>query len=306
MIMPCADDQIRGTLLTVFVSLPSSLREEDLPELASLLEDKAISTSWEKTPQGSWSLLWLVDFKPSSRVIATQIRKKSGFPLSPKAITIAPVPDVNWLEESYKQFPAFGVGPFFIYGSHFKGTLPKGARPLLIDAATAFGSGEHGTTRGCLEALANLDSAGVKPKRILDMGTGSGILAIAAYRLWKKPVLAVDNDPEATRVAMRHRRMNGLPAGEQGLSCATGNGYAARSIRSSKKKFDLIIANILEGPLVEMAPSLAENLSPGGTAILSGLLCSQEKRVLGAHESLGLKKKARIVHDEWCTLSLEN
>ena len=297
----CAEDQIRGTLLTVLVALPSSVTDSGIADVASLLEDQAISTSWERTPSKDWSLLWLVDFKPSAKVLAAQIAKKIGLEVLPKNITISPVPDVNWLEESYKQFPPFTVGPFFIYGSHFEGNLPNGKLPL---AATAFGSGEHGTTRGCLEALAKLDCAGVKPNHILDMGTGSGILAIAAYRLWKKPVLAIDNDREATRVAVRHRRINGIPAGEKGMSCASGNGYQARQVKQAKK-FDIIIANILAGPLVEMAPSLAANLAKGGIAVLSGLLTAQEADVFAAHKAVGLGKKERIVHDDWCTLILE-
>ena len=302
--MLCADDQIRGTLLTVLVALPSRVSDSEIAEIASLLEDQAISTSWERTQNKDWSLLWLVDFKPSAKVLAAQIGKKIGLEVLPTNITIAPVPDVNWLEESYKQFPPFAVGPFFIYGSHFEGSVPKGKLPLLIDAATAFGSGEHGTTKGCLEALAKLEGEGVKPKHILDMGTGSGILAIAAYRLWKKPTLAIDNDREATRVAVRHRRMNAVPAGEKGMSCATGDGYQARQVKQAKK-FDLIIANILAGPLTIMAPSLAANLAKGGVAILSGLLTTQEADVLAAHKAVGLKKKARIVHEDWCTLILE-
>ncbi len=300
----CADDQIRGTLLTVLVVLPSSVTDSGIVDAASLLEDQAISTSWERTPSKDWSLLWLVDFKPSAKVLAARIGKKIGLEVFPTNITIAPVPDVNWLEESYKQFPPFVVGPFFIYGSHFEGIPPKGKLPLLIDAATAFGSGEHGTTKGCLEALAKLEYEGVRPKRVLDMGTGSGILAIAAYRLWKKPVLAIDNDREATRVAVRHRRINGIPAGEKGMSCASGNGYQARQVKQAKK-FDIIIANILAGPLIEMAPSLAANLAKGGIAVLSGLLTAQEADVFAAHKAVGLKKKERIIHDDWCTLILE-
>jgi ribosomal protein L11 methyltransferase len=149
-----------------------------------------------------------------------------------------------------------------------------------------------------------LQSGGFKPRRILDMGAGSGILAIGAYKLWKKPTLAVDNDREATRVACRHRNANNIPSGDTGLSCATGNGYNTRRVKQDGP-FDLIIANILAGPLVAMAPQLEASLSKKGRVILSGLLITQTAEVMSAHKAVGLKKVKAIHHDEWCTLILE-
>jgi len=139
----------------------------------------------------------------------------------------------------------------------------------------------------------------------LDMGAGSGILGIAAYKLWKKPVLAIDIDKEATRVACHHRKINNVPSGDKGMTCATGDGYAARRVKAQSKGFDLIIANILAGPLVIMAKDLAHNLAPKGVAILSGLLVEQEKDVLKAHKDAGLTVEKRITHGEWRTLILK-
>lgn len=293
-----ADEQLKGLLFTIKLRASADLSDMEISDIASLLENEAISTSWEKNKNG-WDILWLVDYRPNSKKIAKILKTTES------DLTIEPVADTNWLEQSYQQFPPFKIADFFIYGSHFKDKPPAKTLPLQIDAATAFGSGEHGTTKGCLEMLARMKAEGIKPKNILDMGTGSGILAIGAYRLWKKPVLAVDNDPESVRVSCRHRSMNKIPAGEIGLSCACGDGYKTRKVRQLKP-FDLVICNILAGPLIEMAPELKEVLAPKGYVILSGLLKEQEKAVLDAHKKLGIKKIARIVHDNWCAILLQN
>jgi ribosomal protein L11 methyltransferase len=298
-----AEEQLPGLLLTVRVSLPLTLTGETVAQMASLLEAEAISTSWEKTAK-DWDVLWLVDFHANATQLAKKFNAIEDIGLKASDIKIDPVDDINWLEHSYQSFPPFKIKDFFIHGSHFDGTPPKGTIPLQIDAATAFGSGEHGTTRGCMEALHLLHKDGFKPRTILDMGTGSGILAIAAYKLWKKPTLAIDNDREATRVACRHRKMNDVPSGDKGLTCATGNGYKARRVQQAPA-FDLIIANILAQPLVEMAPDMEKCLSKKGKLILSGLLTTQEDMVMKAHKELGLKKIKAIRHDEWSALILE-
>lgn len=290
-----------GLLLTIRLSLPLKLTDQIIAEMASLLDDEAISISWEKT-KTAWEILWLVDFRPNVKQLASRLSKLS--PVKADALKIEPVAEVNWLEESYRQFPPFKVKSFYVHGSHFDGVVPKNLIPLQIDAATAFGSGEHGTTYGCLEALQVLKAAAFKPRRILDMGSGSGILAIGAYKLWQKPTLAVDNDREATRVACRHRAANGVPSGDKGMTCATGDGYKTRRV-AQNAKYDLIIANILAQPLIEMAPQLEAVLSKNGRVVLSGLLITQTEAVLKAHQAVGLKKIKAIHHDEWCTLILQ-
>lgn len=294
------DEFSPGLLLTIHLSVPLKLADQVIAEMASVLETEAISTSWEKT-KTNWNILWLVDFKPSASTLVKKLNAIGKTSLKVADIKIAPVADVNWLEASYQQFPPFKVKSFYIHGSHFNGKVPKNLIPLQIDAATAFGSGEHGTTRGCLEALCHLKDQGLKPRRILDMGSGSGILAIAAVQLWNKPTLAIDNDREATRVACRHRKLNHISPDK--LICATGDGYKARRVKQSEK-FDLIIANILAQPLIDMASDLGNNLSKNGTVVLSGLLTTQASNVLGAHTRLGLKKIRQIRHDEWSTLIL--
>ncbi|HOO50331.1 MAG TPA: 50S ribosomal protein L11 methyltransferase [Alphaproteobacteria bacterium] len=295
-------------LISLYCRVPTPLEDHIVMDMASLLDEEAISTSWEKDTElgvdKGWTLMWVLENLPAIPNFLKSLSKISGLKITEDHLAWQNVPDVNWLEESYKSFPPFRVGPFFVHGSHFDGKIPKGLMPLQIDAATAFGSGEHGTTRGCLDALIKLHKSGFKPKTILDMGSGSGILAIAAYKLWKKPVLAVDIDKEATKVAVRHRTINKVPSGPKGMQCATGNGYKAKPVTAQKSGFDLIIANILAGPLVDMAPELSANLRKNGKAVLSGLLIEQENPVLHAHLDNGLCRPSRLPRNEWQTLIL--
>lgn len=290
-------------LSSVSLSLPSSYDENIIGKAASSLEEEAVSVSWVKTKQG-WDIQWVFTSPAPVKQLAKLLTKHSGDNFKETDFVVADIPETNWLEQSYLQFPPFEVQDFFIFGSHYDGKIPKGKIPLQIDAATAFGSGEHGTTRGCLEALLHLHGTGLKPKSILDMGAGSGILGIAAYKLWKNSVLAVDIDKEATRVACHHRKINQVPSGDKGMICATGDGYAARRVKARDKGFHLIIANILAGPLTIMAEDLSKNLAKNGISILSGLLVEQEKEVLAAHKAAGLSVEKRITHGEWRTLIL--
>jgi ribosomal protein L11 methyltransferase len=215
------------------------------------------------------------------------------------------IPDTDWLTASYKQFPAFDVGPFFIYGSHHDGKIPDDKIGLQIDAATAFGSGEHGTTKGCLLAMIDLKESGVCPWNVLDIGTGSGILGIGAWKLWKTPVLATDNDAEAVRVAAHHRDVNHVQADNTGMTCVTADGFSAAEVQA-KKPFDLIIANILAVVLREMAGELKACSDKNGFIILSGILNSQAREVLDAYEPIGFALRNRFDIGEWSTLVLQN
>ena len=209
------------------------------------------------------------------------------------------------MARSYKLLPAFSIGEFFIYGSHHEGDVPDAQIGLQIDAATAFGSGEHGTTAGCMRAMLDLKEAGACPWNVLDMGTGSGILALAAYKLWKTPVLGVDNDAEATRVSEHHRDVNNVPGNATGVIFETGDGFAA-SIVQTRKPFDLIIANILAGPLKDMAGELKAVSDENGIVILSGILNTQAQSVLDVYAGQGLNLTQRYDVDKWSTLVLRN
>jgi len=217
----------------------------------------------------------------------------------PPALTIERVPAQDWLGENQASFPPLTAGRYFIHGSHHQGPVPPGRIGLLIDAATAFGTGEHATTRGCLWALDALARRGRRGP-VLDMGTGTGILAIAAAKTWRRRVLARDIDAEAVRVAGRNARANGVASL---VAVRRSDGYRDRALVRAGG-FGLVFANILARPLVAMAPALARALAPGGVAVLSGLLGRHERLVLAAHRAQGLALRRRYVVDGWHTLVL--
>ena len=206
----------------------------------------------------------------------------------------------DWLKQVAQSFPPLSIGRFYISGSHVTDAPPVGSIPIQVDAGAAFGSGEHGTTRCCLEALEWL-SKKRKFFKILDMGCGSGILAIGAAKLWKTSVLAADIDPVAVRVTDENIAINRETVR---VEATVSDGYNCEKIKRGKP-FDLVVSNILARPLIAFAPDLVKNLAEDGVAVLSGLLTSQEKQVLAAHVMQGLKLEKRFVHKEWCTLVLK-
>jgi ribosomal protein L11 methyltransferase len=200
----------------------------------------------------------------------------------------------DWLEENRRAFPPQRIGRFLIHGSHWQERTPPGTIAVEIDAATAFGTGEHPSTRGCLIAFDRL--ARWRRFRIpRDVGTGSGILAIAAAKAVRRKVIASDLDPVAVRVARHHVRRNGVVKFVR-VECAAGVGRSGG--------YDLVFANILARPLVLMARDLARSVVPGGVAILSGLLRRQEAGVVAAYRRHGLALDFRVVIDGWSTLIL--
>ncbi len=257
-------------------------------------------------PKSEWILEWIIEGAPDKITLAANANAAApqGVKISEKDLEIQEIPpDTDWLAQVYKQFPPFSVGPFFIHGSHYKDKIPETQIDLQIDAATAFGSGEHGTTKGCLTAMLDLKAAGACPWNVLDMGTGSGILGLAAFKLWKTPVLAIDNDPECVRVADVHRVANKVPGDATGFIALHGDGFRTPEVLK-RKPFDLIIANILAGPLRDMADDLIGVLDENGYVILSGILNEQADSVIEAYKNLKLKKHEKI--GEWSTLTLQN
>jgi ribosomal protein L11 methyltransferase len=206
----------------------------------------------------------------------------------------------DWLALVARDFPPMKIGRFYVHGSHVKETPPRGSITIQVEAGAAFGSGEHGTTSCCLKALDWL-SRQRQFSNILDMGCGSGILAIAAAKLWKTQVLAADIDDVAVRVTKENVLINRV---QQQVDAVVSDGYTGtRIIRQGP--YDLIVANILARPLVALAPHLKRNLEKGGVAVLSGLLINQETMVRHAHQKQGLSLVRRFVSGEWCTLVLE-
>jgi ribosomal protein L11 methyltransferase len=218
----------------------------------------------------------------------------------PKAM-LEQVVQQDWLAAVARDFPPLVIDRFYVHGSHVAEKPPAGSIDIQVEAGAAFGSGEHGTTSCCLKALGWL-ARQREFVNILDMGCGSGILAIAAAKLWRSDVLAVDIDPVAVRVTQENIAINRV---QNHVKAAVSDGYQSDRIKRCDR-FDLIISNILARPLVAFAPDLAFNLAPGGYAVLSGLLSSQETMVRTAHTMQGLKLKKRFIGGEWCTLVLGN
>ena len=210
-----------------------------------------------------------------------------------------PTESEGWLARTAAAFPPQRVGRrFLLRGTHDRGPEPAGLVTLTLDAGLAFGSGEHGSTRGCLRALETV--AWRQPRRILDLGTGSGILAMAAARLLRRPVLATDIEPWSVRVAGQNAAANGVA---RLVRPVLADGWRQRAVRRAAP-YDLVFANILARPLCAMARDLASHLAPGGTVILSGLLRNQARTVLAAHRRQGLVLERQLAEGQWATLVL--
>lgn len=295
----------------ILLDLPAHMSELDVALFGDALADLSSAQAamrHENNHQSPWVLEWWLEALPDKTEIKSRlalINEIQRFDLPDLCWRIEKVPsDTNWLEECYQQFPPFNVGPFFIYGSHYEKQVPDGLIGLQIDAATAFGSGEHGTTKGCLQAMLDLKGAGQCPWNILDMGTGSGILAVAAWKLWKTPILAVDIDTEAVHVSEKHRDLNDVPAGATQMRCVVGDGFASKDTQD-KKPYDLIIANILSSALLEMREELISVLDENGYVILSGILNEQAQSVITAYEQVGLSLKKTYEIGDWTSLVMK-
>ena len=209
----------------------------------------------------------------------------------------------GWLARTQESFPEQLVGRrFAIRGTHLPVASTPGRITLRLDAGLAFGSGEHASTRGCLRALEQVAHrrAHWRLRRILDLGTGSAILAMAAARLLHRPVLATDIEPWSVRVAADNVRLNGL---QKLVTCRLGDGWRDRAV-TDNAPYDLVFANILARPLCAMSHDLARHVRPGATVILSGLLVSQAPAVLAAHRRHGLRLERQLEEGNWATLIL--
>ena len=205
----------------------------------------------------------------------------------------------DWLAENRRSFAPVSAGTFFIHGSHFDGAPPTGSIPIMLDAGPAFGAGSHETTRGCLIALDRLARRGnFAPERLLDLGCGSGILAIAMAKLWGRPVRAIDHDPVAVETTKANARANAV--GDL-IEAAGGDGLDPDLFRSHQP-YDLLAANIVSRPLIDIAPRLADALAPGGFVVLSGILREQQHEVRAAYRQAGFVARGSVPLGDWRTL----
>ena len=283
-----------------------SLELETAPTAAPLFMDAldglAASVSiFESGSGGPWRVeAWFTEIPDHGALAASVALAAASAGVKAPDFVVRPVAARDWLAENRASFRPVAAGRFFIHPTFFESLPPAGSLAIALDAATAFGTGAHGTTQGCLVALDGLTRRRRK-RRMLDMGCGSGILAIAMAKAWRREVLAVDVDDEAVRVTRSNAKVNGVG---KLVRAGAGTGFAAPLLRR-RGRFDLIAANILARPLKRMAPALARALTLGGTVVLSGLLTHQEAPVIAAYRMQGLHLRRCIRLDAWSTLVLK-
>lgn len=275
--------------------------ETILDRLGAIFEDGeyAVTTMEIDEKRDIWETS-LYAMREDESAAGTAFRQALGDDYAALEISVEVLPDVDWVTKSLEGLQPVRAGRFLVHGSHDRDRVLPGDVAIEIDAGQAFGTGHHGTTAGCLEMLDwVLRSRTVA--NVLDLGTGSGVLAIAARKLRHVPVLATDIDPVAVVVARENAVKNGVG---DGLRFETAPGFHHGAFRRHGP-FDLIIANILARPLMKMAPALVRHLSPGGTVILSGILATQRWKVLAAYNGQKLAHRRTIWRNGWVTIVLE-
>lgn len=211
---------------------------------------------------------------------------------------VSELPDVDWVAHVRRELSPVEAGRFFVHGAHDAEKVPPHAEALCIEAAMAFGTGHHDTTRGCLLALDRLLDAGEVPHRVADIGCGTAVLAMAAAKVLPGIVLASDIDPIAVETAQANVLANGL---DGRVECVVAEGFH-HPLLDEAAPYDLIFANILKQPLIDLAPDMARHLARGGRAILSGILTGQAADVIAAYERGGMPLERRDDLGDWSTL----
>jgi len=239
--------------------------------------------------------IWRIDAFPTTDEEVEGLKAR----LADHAVTVSvdKLADADWLAMSLSGLPPVCAGRFFVYGAHDEGRVPASTINLKIDAGAAFGTGHHGTTVGCLEAFDDLLKR-ERFERVLDVGCGTGILAIAAARTGSRVAVGTDIDAPSVRIANENAKLNRAQA-----SFVHASGLDDQRVRRHGP-YDLVFANILAPPLVALSQDIRSALRLGGVAILSGLLRTQERRVTAAYLSRGFRLEKRIRHDAWSALVL--
>ncbi|MEE2861218.1 MAG: 50S ribosomal protein L11 methyltransferase [Pseudomonadota bacterium] len=211
---------------------------------------------------------------------------------------VSELPEMDWVAHVRRELTPVRAGRFYVYGSHDADTVPEGAEGLCIDAAMAFGTGHHNTTKGCLEALDRLASDGFQAGRIADIGCGTAVLAMAAARLWHVTVLASDIDRIAVDTAAANVIANGLSGR---VECIEAAGFD-HPVLEEAAPYDLVVANILKQPLIDLTGDMARYVGGGGKIVLSGILTTQADEVVEAYRAAGFGLDRRDDLGDWSTL----
>jgi ribosomal protein L11 methyltransferase len=262
-------------------------------------DDLALTASaHENEETGEWIFEAACDSPPDLAAFAELARQTLGGAVEFSVERIDP--GINWVAKSLEGLPPVIAGGFYVYGSHETGPIPGGLTPMKIDAAQAFGTGHHETTTGCLEAIDKLLKR-KKPRYMLDVGTGTGVLAIALAKRTRQPVIASDIDPISVVATAENAAENGV--GKLIIAVeATGLNHPTIT---QNGPYDLIVANILAGPLMALAPAVGKAAQKGATIILSGILQHQARGVINAYARQGMTLTQKLQRKDWTTLMLE-
>ncbi|WP_343116032.1 50S ribosomal protein L11 methyltransferase [Ostreiculturibacter nitratireducens] len=283
---------------TAFTTLPDRASAEALGEALEALtpEPEGVGVFEIEDGSGRWEVGGYFTEAPDETVLALLAAAHSANPFA-----VSELPETDWVAHVRRELRPVEAGRFFVHGSHDAEKVPEGRVGLLIDAAMAFGTGHHGTTLGCLKAIDLMANEGFEPATVADIGCGTAVLAMAAAIAWpESTVIASDIDAQAVEVAEANLRINGL---SERVDCVEAEGFAHPDLESTGP-FDLILANILMGPLIDLAPTMAENCRSDGRAVLSGILVQQADAVISAYESNGFRLERRDDIGEWTTLVL--
>ncbi len=290
------------------LTLPCTRAEAEAIDAADDLDifPPPVFMTCEITPDDAddWQLEAFFDGKPGAdalKAVRALVPSAGGITAKP-----VPVPDQDWVTLSQAGLEPVQAGRFFVHTAAHAGAIPPGTRAFQIEASRAFGTGHHQTTSGCLTMLDRLKRQGFQSRNLIDIGTGTGLLAFAALHLWPGAyATASDIDPASIDVTRENAAINGVATGlERGQVALAAAPGLQHPLLINRAPYDLIIANILAGPLMALAPSIAAALAPGGILVLAGLLSDQAPAVITAYRRQGLLPMGRITMGDWPTLWL--
>ena len=286
-----------GEVWTAFATVTGERDAQTLAEAMERMDPAPVGVGCFEIDENDdvWEVGGYFGARPNPVLLALL---EAAFGTGPFAVSN--VPPEDWVSKVRRELRPVRAGRFVLHGAHDSGDAPPSAIRLRIEAAMAFGTGHHGTTRGCLTAMDRLARKGFRPTRVLDLGTGTGALAMGAAKLWKCPVIATDIDAVAVATARENVRVNGVGTRIRTVEAGRATGSTVRG----DAPYDLVLANILAAPLKRLAPQIAGVTRSGSAVVLSGLLHRQAPGVEGVFAGWGMRAVERIRLGEWTTLSL--
>ena len=283
------------TTFTALTTLPGRINASDLGDALERLTPEPIGVGVFELEDGSG--LWEVGAYFSEKLDDISLALLAAV-FQAEEFKISELPQIDWVSKVQRSLKPVVAGRFFVYGSHDSDKVPPDCEPLLIEASMAFGTGHHGTTKGCLLALEQLITDGFKAKNVIDVGCGTAVLAMAAARIFSANVIASDIDSVAHSVAKMNILANGL---DRNIQCFEASGFAHEQIKT-KNPFDLIFANILLAPLLAIATDMSKYSLSGGYVVLSGILSEQAELVVNKYTGVGFSLSNQIEIGEWVTI----